>query len=96
MVNSPLWEGWNVGSAFLLLAGASVVASAFGGALAFVVDVPPSWKDWAIGSAFIYIMLIAGASSTPARGGAFTFAVDISWSWTSGNYGSASYILIYQ
>lgn len=56
----------------MLIAGASAVASAFGGALAFVVDVPPSWKDWAIGSAF---MLLAGAcaNSTSAMGGALTF-----------------------
>ena len=64
-------------SLFLLLAGASAVASAFGGALAFVVDVPPSWKDWAIGSAFIYIILIAGAGAncTSTNDGAFTFDV---------------------
>ena len=49
MANPLSWTGWNDGSAFVLLAGASA-----GDAFTFIMYISPSGPSWTIGSAYIY------------------------------------------
>ena len=54
--SSPLWASLNIGSAFMLLAGADVggLTSVFSGAFAFHVTNTPSDTWWTHGSALCW------------------------------------------